>query len=94
MGLISIIIMLKVNKKKRLTFKKNIARKDIVQKTESSQISLYKDKKNLIILILIWLIVAFISGLIINNVNVNRINIIFYPMIIITGVGIYASVKS
>ncbi len=45
-------------------------------------------------LILIWLVVAFVSGLIVNNVNVNRINIVFYPMIILCGMGIYWIVKN
>lgn len=41
-------------------------------------------------LVLIWLSVAIVSGLIINNVNVNRINLIFYPMILLCGIGIYS----
>lgn len=36
-----------------------------------------------------WGLVAFISGLIINTVNVNRINIVFYPLILFAGIGIY-----
>lgn len=40
------------------------------------------------IIFLIWLSVALISGLIINNINVNRINIIVYPLIILTALGI------
>lgn len=47
-----------------------------------------KDKKGRIILL--WVMISLITGLLINNVNVNRLNIIWYPMIILTGYGIYA----
>jgi hypothetical protein len=39
--------------------------------------------------LILWMGVALLSGLIINNVNVNRINIIMYPMAIFTALGIY-----
>ncbi len=39
-------------------------------------------------IILIWLAVTVISGIIINNVNVSRINIIVYPLIILAALGI------
>jgi hypothetical protein len=39
-------------------------------------------------LILIWLLVSLFCGLLINDVNVNRINIIYYPLIIATAIGI------
>ena len=38
----------------------------------------------------VWLGAAVFSGLITNNVNVNRINIVFYPLIILCGIGLYA----
>ncbi len=39
--------------------------------------------------VIIWLLVALLSGLIINGVNVNRINLVFYPLIILCGIGIH-----
>lgn len=42
---------------------------------------------------LIFLLCGFINGLITNGVNINRACVIFYPMIIITGYGIYRTVK-
>ncbi len=35
-----------------------------------------------------WLIIAVITGIMINGVNTNRINIIFYPMCILTALGL------
>lgn len=48
-------------------------------------------------IIKIWLIASIILGLNISDVNINRLNIIWYPMLILTGYGIYkvcASVKN
>lgn len=45
-----------------------------------------RDKNNLYLL---FLLIAIITGILTNNVNVNRINIIFYPLLIANGVGIY-----
>jgi len=45
------------------------------------------------IIIVCWLIVSIFVGMITANVNVNRINIIFYPMIILCGIGIYSIIK-
>ncbi len=45
-----------------------------------------RDKNNLYLL---FLLIAIITGLLTNNVNVNRINIIFYPLLIANGVGVY-----
>ncbi len=39
--------------------------------------------------ILIWLLCALMIGVFINSVNINRINIIWYPIIILIGFGIY-----
>lgn len=36
----------------------------------------------------VWLIVAVLTALMVNGINVNRINIIFYPLIILCGIGI------
>lgn len=48
-----------------------------------------EDNKPALWFIMLWFIVSVISGLVVRQVNVNRINIIFYPMIIFAGVGIY-----
>jgi hypothetical protein len=39
-------------------------------------------------IVLIWLCVSIISGLIVNDVNSNRINAIYYPLIFLIGLGI------
>ncbi|MGN1311298.1 MAG: glycosyltransferase family 39 protein [Clostridia bacterium] len=52
-----------------------------------------EEKYNNISAIIIWLIVSIIIGLLINNVNVNRLNIIWYPIIILIGHGIYVLLK-
>ncbi|MCL2462482.1 MAG: glycosyltransferase family 39 protein [Defluviitaleaceae bacterium] len=41
--------------------------------------------------VFVWLGAAAVSGLIADNVNINRINIIFYPMIILAGIGVYGA---
>jgi len=55
-------------------------------------IYLIKDKsidKNSKSIVLIWLAVSVILGILINNVNINRLNIIWYPFVILIGFGIY-----
>ena len=42
-----------------------------------------------IVIILTWLLIGLICGIIINDININRINIIWYVFIIINGIGIY-----
>ena len=42
------------------------------------------------LIILTWFVVAFTVGVMINTINVNRVNIIWYPMIILNGYGIYS----
>ena len=37
----------------------------------------------------IWLGVALFSGLVVNGINTNRINIVFYPLIILMGLGVW-----
>ena len=44
-------------------------------------------------IIICWLVASLGVGLIINNVNINRLNIIWYPIIILTSYGIYNLVK-
>lgn len=41
------------------------------------------------IVVCIWLIVALISGILVNDVNINRINIILYPLIMLSSLGFY-----
>lgn len=40
-----------------------------------------------------WFAVAMFSGLMVNNVNTNRINIIFYPMIVLASLGIWHVIR-
>ena len=40
-------------------------------------------------ILLYWLAMAIFAGLVVRGVNVNRGNILFYPLIIITGIGLY-----
>lgn len=40
-------------------------------------------------ILMLWLFLSFILGILINNTNINRLNIIWYPIIFITGYGIY-----
>ena len=46
-----------------------------------------------VVLLLIWLAVSILSGIVINGVNVNRINIIFYPLILLCGFGISFTIQ-
>ena len=48
-----------------------------------------KEEKNNSKIIIIWLGVSLLVGILINGVNINRLNIIWYPLIILTGYGIY-----
>jgi 4-amino-4-deoxy-L-arabinose transferase-like glycosyltransferase len=57
----------------------------IEDKDRSSSLGLY--------LMISWLVVVFISGSIINDVNINRINITWYPSIIFSAVGVYQLIK-
>jgi hypothetical protein len=41
------------------------------------------------ITIVVWLIISVLSALMINGININRINIIFYPLCILCGLGIW-----
>lgn len=58
-------------------------------------IGLIKDyrKSSGAILALIFLITGIWCGLTTNNVNINRINMIYYPIIIMAGIGIYYVIK-
>ncbi len=44
-------------------------------------------------IITIWFITSIIIGMLINNVNINRLNIIWYPIIFLVGYGIYIILK-
>lgn len=48
---------------------------------------------NGISIIIIWFITSIIIGILINNVNINRLNIIWYPTIFLVGYGIYTILK-
>lgn len=48
-----------------------------------------KIKNSSVVFILIMLLTALFSGIITNNVNINRLNILYYPLIFITSIGIY-----
>lgn len=53
-------------------------------------IGLYNCVKNRkAILILVWFVLSLIIGVLINDININRLNIIWYPIIILCGYGIY-----
>ena len=49
-----------------------------------------KNKYKYGLIVLVWFVVAFFVGVMINTINVNRVNIIWYPMIILNGYGIYS----
>jgi len=44
------------------------------------------------VILLFWLAMAVFAGLVVRGANVNRANIIFYPLIILTGIGMYEAV--
>lgn len=53
-------------------------------------ISLFKDKTiNNKDIIIIWIMESLLIGFLINEVNINRLNVIWYPFIILIGFGIY-----
>ena len=52
---------------------------------------LIKEKKETKLnkIILIWIAISLIIGILINKININRLNIIWYPLLIVTSYGIY-----
>ena len=46
-------------------------------------------KREGLVIVLGWLATALLTGLAFNAVNVNRINILFYPLIVLAGLGLY-----
>jgi len=44
------------------------------------------------VILLFWLAMAIFAGLVVRGANVNRVNIIFYPLIILMGIGMYEAV--
>jgi len=50
------------------------------------------DKKMGKIILMFWFVVSLLTGLVVRGVNVNRINVLFYPLIILTGIGFYHAV--
>ena len=59
----------------------------IFKKTEKN--SENKLRKNGMFLVVSFFVAALACGLITNNVNINRINVVFYPLIIFAAYGIY-----
>lgn len=49
----------------------------------------YEEKNKNSYIIIFWLAISLFIGILINKININRLNIIWYPMIILTGYGIY-----
>ena len=45
------------------------------------------------VILLFWLGMAVFAGLVVRGANVNQANIIFYPLIMLTGIGMYEAVK-
>lgn len=52
------------------------------------------DKRTGRFAVIAWGAVSLLTALMVNGINVNRINIIFYPLCILCGLGIYAMVTS
>lgn len=63
-------------------------RKWLMPANRKNNISTFRTHEGLLI-VFCWLGVALLSGLMVNEVNVNRVNIIFYPLLFFTGLGIY-----
>ncbi|MDL2273113.1 glycosyltransferase family 39 protein [Oscillospiraceae bacterium OttesenSCG-928-G22] len=53
-------------------------------------------EKSFSALLLIWLLGGVFAGVVINGVNINRINLIFYPLLLLISLGVYfvATVKT
>lgn len=47
------------------------------------------DRKTGAFLLQIWLLLSVVIGIVINEANVNRLNIIWYPLMIVAAIGIY-----
>ena len=60
-----------------------IAIANIIQ-TKKKDGKLSKEK----FILISWLIISLFLGIIINNVNINRLNVVWYPLILLTGYGI------
>lgn len=45
------------------------------------------------VLTALFLLTGLLCGLLTNNVNINRINIVYYPIMIITGIGLYGMIR-
>ena len=58
-------------------------------KTENEK----EEQETSVSIIIIWLIVSIITGILINNVNINRLNTLWYPLIFFIGHGIYLVLK-
>ena len=55
--------------------------------------SVFKSERKLSkTILLFWLAMAIYAALVVRGANVNRVNILFYPLIILTGIGLYEAV--
>ena len=61
---------------------------DIITKQMEKKYSVFG-----LVLVFTWLFTGIICGILINKININRINIIWYVLIILNGMGIYEIVK-
>ena len=63
--------------------KKELERKDQKNNKEDKDLNLSK------ILLISWLSISLFTGVVINYTNINRLNTVWYPIIILAGKGIY-----
>ena len=54
-------------------------------------VRVYKEQNRNLYILSVWLGISLFIGILINATNINRLNIIWYPMIMLTGYGIYAA---
>jgi len=52
-------------------------------------VKIIKKDTNKPIIACLWLFLSLVIGILINNVNINRLNIIWYPLILLTAYGVY-----
>lgn len=52
-----------------------------------------KNKMDNLRYIILWILTSLIIGILINNININRLNIVWYPLIILNGYGIYIVIE-
>lgn len=72
-----------------LLLKKSKTKIDGKKNLKNDNVLSDNSKKLIYFPLIAWIIVSILSGIIINDVNINRMNIIFYPIIILVCIGIY-----